>query len=400
MSLIREALKKASDETEFPPFLRNHKTSKGKKPRFFWLKRIGLLVFLLLALGGALVYQFYPFYPARRPVVIQQSIPAPKLEASQEEAKTPEKPPENKPLLAAEKGVPALGPVSPQGQAPTKAKPSPPAAGEIKGALKKPQASIQVNGASEKGPALKAKGDLKATLPPRFISPRPTVRVPARVAASKKPVTRTESRMETPEVSKAQLPQEEKESLEVVRLFNQAVRDQQKGLWDQALQTYEQVLILRPIHWETYNNMGLIYQEQKQTSKAQEMFQKALSLNPRYVKGVNNLGLLYFHQGKWEEAANQFRKVLELDPHFLPAHINLSAVLKRQGKFDQARKSLQKALETDSESLEAHYNLGLLWENEGATKKALEHYQKFVSKAQGPYCELANELRKRWPGLK
>lgn len=398
MSLIREALKKASDENESPPFLGNYKKSKGKKPRFFWLKRIGLLLFLLLALGGALVYQFFP---SRRPAVTQQIIPTPKLQAAREETKAPEKPPDKQPLPSPEKGAPTVAAVRPQDQAsaPVKAKPSLPGADETKGALKKPQPSIQVKGASEKGPALKEKGDLKP-FPPRLIRPRPTVKSPAQVAASRKPGTRTESLMETPEVPKVQLPQEEKESLDVVRLFNQAVKDHQKGLWVQALQTYEQVLILRPIHWETYNNMGLIYQELKQTSKAQEMFQMALSLNPRYVKGVNNLGLLYFHQGKWEESANQFRKVLELDPHFLPAYINLSTVLKRQGKFDQARKSLQKALETDSESIEAHYNLGLLWEHEGANKKALEHYQKFVSKAQGPYCELANELRQRWPGLK
>jgi hypothetical protein len=32
--------------------------------------------------------------------------------------------------------------------------------------------------------------------------------------------------------------------------------------------------------------------------------------------------------------------------------------------------------------------------------KALEHYKKFISKAQGPYSALAEELKKRWPELK
>jgi Tfp pilus assembly protein PilF len=75
-------------------------------------------------------------------------------------------------------------------------------------------------------------------------------------------------------------------------------------------------------------------------------------------------------------------------------------VLNRQGQVEQAQKCLLKALEHDSENMEAHYNLGLLWESQGVESKALEHYQKFVSKAQGPYTELANELKKRWPALK
>jgi Tfp pilus assembly protein PilF len=84
----------------------------------------------------------------------------------------------------------------------------------------------------------------------------------------------------------------------------------------------------------------------------------------------------------------------------LPANINLAVVLNRQGQVDQANKCLLKVLEYDPENIEAHYNLGLLWEKQGVEAKALEHYQKFVSKARGPYIELAEELKKRWPALK
>ncbi len=64
MSLIRQALKKAADETESPPPLTSDAGTGGNKSGSFPLKKIGLVVLLLIVLSGVLVYSFFPEQPA------------------------------------------------------------------------------------------------------------------------------------------------------------------------------------------------------------------------------------------------------------------------------------------------------------------------------------------------
>jgi Tfp pilus assembly protein PilF len=370
MSLIREALKKAGDGKE-PAILLPDKDTKRKKIGSSQIIKFGLLIVLLLALVGGLAYLFLP-----TGTFIQKGPPPP---TPQLIAKKVESKPQGAVLVPGKDSSP---PINPQ-----------------KVETKSPQQTKPERELEEKGMAQKSDKIFK-TLPPRFLSPRPIAKISPRPALPARLVTHTKPPKEVTESSPVQVSPEGMDSLKMVRLFNESVKNQHQGLFSQAIQGYQEILTLRPNHWETYNNLGLIYQEQKQVAKALEMFQKTLSLNPRYLKGYNNLGLLYLNLGKLEEAVSQFRKALEIDPEFIPASINLAVGYRRQGQVELARKCLQKVLDHDSESLEAHYNLGLLWEDEGIENKAVEHYQKFVSKAQGPYCDLANELRKRWPGLK
>jgi len=366
MSLIREALKKAGNGKE-PEILRPDKEGKKKKPKSFSSIQSGALVVVLLGLAGVLMYLFLP---GMQPFQKTQGPPAPSVVVKDLEKKSQK--------IEAVKGMEPLPPPKME----TKAVPP-----------------IPLKESKEKELVQQSERFFKAP-PARMVSPRPTAKPQVKTSLPPKLETTARPTGEVLEPTPAPATSEGIDSLPLVRLFNEAVRNQQKGLYAQAIQGYQEILARRPAHWETYNNLGLIYQNQKLYTLSLEMFQKALSLNPRYLKGYNNLGLLYLNLGKLEEANNQFRQAIDLDPEFIPAYINLAVGYKRQGKMDQARKCLQKALEHDTESLEAHYNLGLLWEQEGAESKALEHYQKFVSRAQGPYGDLANELRRRWPGLK
>ncbi len=377
MSLIREALKKAAVVTETPVPAPSGGGTREKKGGLVPFKKVGLVILLLIGLIGILLYSFFP---GSLPFTKTPPPPALKPIARNIEIKTPI-------------------PTSIQGKETSQGKVSERI--ETQG----PQAMPgQVKEFPEQGPIKSPEGiskDVLTEVPGHFVSPRSTPRIIQRPYVPRLPETKTRPSAEMTKPSpRVPAAQEERDALQVVRLFNEAVQDQQKGLWPQAIQSYLEVLSLRPHHWETYNNLGLIYQEQKRYAQALEMFQKALSLNPRYLKGYNNLGLNYLNLGKLEEAGNQFRKALDLDPGFLSASINLAVVLNRQGQVDQARKILSKVLDYDPENLEAHYNLGLLWESQGVEGKALEHYKKFISRARGPYSALAEELKKRWPELK
>ncbi len=373
MSLIRQALKKAADETESPPPLPSDEGSGGRKSGPFSFKITGLVILLLIGLSGILVYYFFP-----------EKVPFAKI-------KPPLTP---KPIVNNEIKPPNPAPVQ-------KKEVTPPKVAEKVVAKNVPPLPAQMEKLPDQDP-IKKKAENSTAVPNRWISPISKARIIRQPHPTTQRAVKKKGPGEMAEPAKVTAAQEEMDSFQVVSLFNEAVRNQRKGLFSQAIDSYQELLFIRPNHWETYNNLGLIYQEQKRFPLALEMFQKALMLNPRYLKGINNLGLYYFNLGKLEEAGNQFGKVLDLDPSFIPAYINLAVVLKKQGQVEPARKTLLKALEYDSENIEAHYNLGLLWEDQGVESKALEHYKKFISKAQGQgsYTALADELKKRFPTLK
>jgi tetratricopeptide (TPR) repeat protein len=391
MSLIQKALKKSTQDQESPsplPAGMTESTKGGGTSK----KQVGLVIVLLLGLVGLLAYSFYPYLWKRG----QKITPLPQAAVKKEITPAPQPPPINE-KASAPVGSPVLtARAEPPDQSPIVRKSASPSQAPENKAVKKTD-SPEAQEASLKKSTEAAKtqeGESRpANNPPIMAGTKTTIPKPSRQTA------RQGSRA-SPEFSRPQTEGDEKGTLEVIRTFNEAVRDQKKGLWEQAIQGYMEVLNLRPNHPEAYNNLGLIYQEQKQFSKALEMFQKAISLNPHYTKGYNNLGLLYLSQGKWEEGGAQFRKALEIDSNFVPAYINLSTAYKNQGRPDLARKALYRALEKDNNNLEAQYNLGLLWESEGVPTKAIEHYQKFVARAYGPYTGLADDLKKKWPELK
>ncbi|HMK66570.1 MAG TPA: tetratricopeptide repeat protein [Thermodesulfobacteriota bacterium] len=388
MSLIQKALKKSVQDQETPSPLPAGIVESTRGGGAVSKKQIGLVIVLLLGLVGLLTYSFYPYLWKRT----KKITPPPQVAVKKEITPAPQAPPikekaPSSPVLTAK--------AEPQDQSPIIKKPSAPSSASENMPVKKTDSAGTQEALLKKSPAA-AKPQVGESGSAN-ISPIMGVTKTTPKAARQ---TTREGAKTSSEFSRPQTEGDEKGSLEVIRTFNEAVRDQKKGLWEQAMQGYQEVLILRPNHPEAYNNLGLIYQEQKQFPKALEMFQKAISLNPRYTKGYNNLGLLYLSQGKWEEAGAQFRKALEIDSNFVPAYINLSTAYKNQGRPDLARKALYRALEKDNNNLEAQYNLGLLWESEGVPTKAVEHYQKFVAKAYGPYTGLADDLRKRWPELK
>ena len=392
MSLIQKALRKSTEERELSPPLPPVFKEPRRGGRSFSNKQIGLVIVLLFCLVGVLVYSLSPLLwsPGKTRTTVPQTpavgpTPGTKLPGGKEFQTGP---------ATTHPPNPASGPMT---QSPLKEKPSAPSFGEIK--VNPKDTSGGTLAPAERFPENQKVPEKEPGAGIFFTKPTPAPTKSLKQAREKRAIPKGGPANFT-EGTKPQAEEDEKGAVEVIRLFNEAVRDQKKGLWDQAIQGYQEVLHLRPNHPEAYNNLGLIYQDQKKFPKALEMFQKALSLNPHYLKGVNNLGLFYLSQEKWEEAAGQFSRAIELDSSFVPAYINLSAVYKNMGRLDLARKTLYQALELDGNNLEAQYNLGLLWEKEGYPNKAFEHYQKFVSKAHGSYSGLADELRKKWPELK
>lgn len=79
--------------------------------------------------------------------------------------------------------------------------------------------------------------------------------------------------------------------------------------WEQAQNSYLQVLSLAPEHWEAYNALGQVYTALGQPSQAKTCFEKVLQALPQHVGASNNLAIWYWQQGQWAAGIDCLEKV-------------------------------------------------------------------------------------------
>ena len=63
-----------------------------------------------------------------------------------------------------------------------------------------------------------------------------------------------------------------------------------------------------------HNNLGLIYDQRDELTKAEAEYKKELVLNPNWDKVHFNYGLLLLRMGKGQEAEAMFLRTVEINP--------------------------------------------------------------------------------------
>ena len=82
-------------------------------------------------------------------------------------------------------------------------------------------------------------------------------------------------------------------------------------------------------------NIGIAFREQGKLDEAIESYDRALSLKPDYFEAYNNKANALKDQGELEEAITTYKKAISLKPDYADAHVNLSFVLLSYGKLKE-----------------------------------------------------------------
>jgi tetratricopeptide (TPR) repeat protein len=176
-----------------------------------------------------------------------------------------------------------------------------------------------------------------------------------------------------------------------------------------ALESYDKSIELKPDHVDAWNNKGLLlikldnYEEAincfdhglkiiqtpyllnnkaialsylNKSSEAMEFYEKAISLNPNSYQALSNKGLLLSNANKLEEALECYNEAIKINRNNASIWSNRAIVLKKLGKDQEALESHDTALKLEPNSALLWYNKGnLLMENE-KNNDAIECYNK------------------------
>ena len=130
---------------------------------------------------------------------------------------------------------------------------------------------------------------------------------------------------------------------------------------DDALNCYQKGIDLDQNNAMIYNNIALLYTNNKfDNKKAEYFYNKSIKANPINPEAYNNLGTLYKSVDRFEEAINCFKKAIDNNSKFVQAYHNLGNIYITVGKISEAKKTLFEAISVDPYYTNSHRTLSRL----------------------------------------
>lgn len=155
-----------------------------------------------------------------------------------------------------------------------------------------------------------------------------------------------------------------------------------------------------PVHEETASEMfarGVAMEENPATQlEAVAVYEKVLEVDPNHAAAHINLGTLYYNRQEYTRAEKHYRRAIEVDSRYALAYFDLGNVLDETGRVPDAIAAYKAALLLAPTYADAHYNLALAYEKMREPRKALPHWRAYVRlDGSGPWSIHArNQIRK------
>jgi tetratricopeptide (TPR) repeat protein len=165
----------------------------------------------------------------------------------------------------------------------------------------------------------------------------------------------------------------------------------QHGYLDQAEESFQQVIAVKPGDPEAYYNLGTLNLRRNNVQRARDYLEQSIKLRPDYPEAWNNLGMIAAQQGSRDEAIRDFQQSLAQRPTYTTALLNLGNVYRRQRDFTKAEQSLTQALALQPDDPEINYSYGMLFAQQGRMQEAMKYLDKAVDLRPG-YPEALNNL--------
>lgn len=126
----------------------------------------------------------------------------------------------------------------------------------------------------------------------------------------------------------------------------------------------------------THANLGLVYEQLGDSSKAVQHYRDAIKLDPADVATRRLLASSFLGQRKYEEAAGEYREIVKADAKDATSLNNLGFALEKLGKVEEAVTTYKQAIEINPRLAVAHNNLGACYDRQGQKELAKQYYTK------------------------
>jgi tetratricopeptide (TPR) repeat protein len=165
---------------------------------------------------------------------------------------------------------------------------------------------------------------------------------------------------------------------------------------NEAIQQYQDALLLRPDEPELHEALGELFLKKKTYDEAQAELEKSLRLDPSRAHSLYLLGRLHVQKRENEEAVPYLEKALRYQPNLPEACGLLGTAYVRMGQDAKAIPELEKAVDIDFYG-EIHYQLYVAYRKVGKLEladKALARSQELRRSSAAQHQAMVNGVEK------
>lgn len=162
-----------------------------------------------------------------------------------------------------------------------------------------------------------------------------------------------------------------------VRGFGNAMRQRQN------LKRFLQNATVNPKDADAHVQLGLIYLQRRQESKAAEHLRKALEIDPNEIDANYEMGKIERHRGNLQQALNHFAIVVEQNDKHSVSEIwrEIGVTYLDAGMLNEAYDALEKFTARRSADVEGLYYFGKVLKAQGKTEAARQTFEQAIQSA-------------------
>lgn len=149
----------------------------------------------------------------------------------------------------------------------------------------------------------------------------------------------------------------------------------ESGMYQEAIESYNQAIRINPDDADAHNNLGLAYSNLGMYQEAIKSLTQALLINPDYAGAHNNLGMVYGKLGMYREAIESLKQALLITPDYAGVHMNLGVAYRKLGMYQEAIEYSKQAIRINPDYADAHNCLGLAYAESGLYQEAIDAYK-------------------------
>ena len=145
--------------------------------------------------------------------------------------------------------------------------------------------------------------------------------------------------------------------------------------FDDAIESYKQVLKIKPDYAEAYYNMGVALKSKGNPEAAIDSYKQALKIKPNYAEAHNNMGNALTDKDDLEGAIDSYKQALKIKPNYAEAYYNMGVALTNKDDLEGAIDSYKQALKIKPNYVKAHNNMGVALTNKDDLEGAIDSYK-------------------------
>jgi tetratricopeptide (TPR) repeat protein len=173
-------------------------------------------------------------------------------------------------------------------------------------------------------------------------------------------------------------------------LFDAALRAQQSGRVQDAVQLYRRILDFDAENLGALGNLGVLLGQMREYAQAEPLLRRVMSRAPDDAKAYISLGTVLHGQRKFDEAIRYCEAGLRLAPNEKTLLNILASSLSEAGRYDEAIALLTKIVTRHPRFALGHYGLGTTYVKLGKCDEAVKHFKRATAINPGDVLSLVS----------